>query len=220
MKVRKRKDLTKLENISAPRQWGPGHYLIGMRVTVPSTTQHRKQIGNHSWLTCTGRSSERGLPMRALQCVTVSALLVAAGCAVGGCKPSTSAEAKASRGAAEAPATKSLIGAWKSVPGDRAKNDVGLAMVFERNGTMQMTAEAALGRRSGYTWHCQGRYEFDGGTLKRDFSSCNSCPMGGSCVELPLAKIPGGAKADFPVSFLTPNSVMIGTAVLFADKRQ
>jgi hypothetical protein len=91
-------------------------------------------------------------------------------------------------------------------------------MAFERDGTMQMTAQVM--QTTWLTWHCRGRYEFRGETLEQNFLSCRSCPIGGSCSDLPLTQIPGGAKADFPISFLTPTSVRIGTAILFADQRE
>ena len=163
--------------------------------------------------------------MRTPHCVIVGILLVAAICGVGGCKPRASDETKAKQVTSKALPGNPLVGIWKSQAGRKANAQPSnsLAMAFERDGTMQMTAQMTQtmgGHRSGFTWHCQGRYEFDGGTLDRNFSSCKSCQVGGSCIELPLTQIPGGAKANFPVSFLTPNSVQIGTAILFADQRK
>jgi hypothetical protein len=163
--------------------------------------------------------------MRTSHCIIVGILLVAAICGVGGCKPRASDEAKAKQVTPEALPGNLLVGMWKSQPGGKANDQPsnGLAMTFERDGTMQMTAQITQtvgGHRSGFTWHCQGRYEFDGHTLERNFSSCNSCPVGGSCIDLPLRQIPEGAKANFPVSFLTSDSVQIGTAILFADQRR
>jgi hypothetical protein len=109
------------------------------------------------------------------------------------------------------------------MPGDRASDrqlNEALTMTFRNDGTMEMTARVMQTRHSGFTWHCQGRYEFAGDKLERNFSSCRSCPVGGSCVDLPLTQIPNGVEANFRVSFLTPNSVQIGTAILFADKRK
>jgi len=166
-----------------------------------------------------------GLPMRTSHSVIVGILLVAAICAVGGWKLRASDETKAKQVTPEALPGNPLVGKWKSQAGGKANDQPsnGLAMMFERDGTMQMTAQVTQtmgGHRSGFTWYCQGRYEFDGDTLDRNFSSCKSCPVGGSCIELPLSQIPDGAKAKFPVSFLTPSSVQIGTAILFADQRK
>jgi hypothetical protein len=163
--------------------------------------------------------------MRASHCVIVGILLVAAICAVGGWKLHASDETKAKQVTSKVLPGNPMVGMWKSLASGKANDQPsdGLAMTFERDGTMQMTAQVTQtmgGRRSGFTWHCQGRYEFDGSTLERNFSSCKSCQVGGSCIELPLTQIPGGAKANFPVSFLTPNSVQIGTAILFADQRK
>jgi hypothetical protein len=160
--------------------------------------------------------------MRTSHCVIAGVLLVAAICAVGGWKLRASDETKAKQVSSTALPGNLLVGTWKSLASGKANDQPsdGLAMTFERDGTMQMTAQvtqAMGGRRSGFMWHCQGRYEFDGDTLDRNFSSCKSCPVGGSCIELPLTQIPGGAKASFPVSFLTPSRVQIGTAILFAD---
>jgi len=161
--------------------------------------------------------------MRASHCVIVGILLVALICAVGGWKLRASDETRAKQVTSEALPGNPLVGIWKSHAGGKANDQPsnGLIMAFARDGTMQMTAQVTQtigGHRSGFTWHCQGRYEFDAGTLERNFSSCKSCPVGGSCIELPLSQIPDGAKASFPVSFLAPNSVQIGTAILFADQ--
>jgi len=163
--------------------------------------------------------------MRTSHCVIVGVLLVALICAVGGWKLRASDETKAKQVTPEALPRNPLVGIWKSQASRKANDQPsnGLAMTFERDGTMQMTVQVTQtmgGRRSGFTWHCQGRYEFDGDTLERNFSSCKSCQVGGSCIELPLTQIPDGVKANFPVSFLTPNSVQIGTAILFADQRK
>jgi len=80
----------------------------------------------------------------------VSILLVAAIGAVGGCKPSASDEAKAKQVASKALPGNPLVGIWKSQPGGKANDQpsTGLAMTFERDGTMQMTraGHAADGR--------------------------------------------------------------------------
>ena len=162
--------------------------------------------------------------MRTSHCVIAGIVLVALICAVGGWKLRAFAEIKAHQTAAEALPANHLVGRWKTQAGDKANdhqpND-GLAMTFRNDGTMEMTARVTMGgQHSGFTWHCQGRYELDGDTLERNFSSCKSCPIGGSCIELPLSQIPDGAKANFRVSFLTPTSVQIGTAILFADNRK
>jgi len=160
--------------------------------------------------------------MRRSHCVMAGVLLVAVICAIGGWKLHASAAINPSQATAEAQAN-ALVGSWKTQPGDKANDHQakdGLAMTFRNDGTMEMTARVMMGRHSGFTWHCQGRYAFDGNTLERDFSSCNSCPVGGACIDLALSQIPDGAKASFPVSFLTQNSVQIGTAILFNDKRK
>jgi hypothetical protein len=159
--------------------------------------------------------------MRASHYVIVGMVLVA--CAVFGWKLRASGEIKASQVTPAGLPGNPLVGTWKSLAGAKANDQPsdGLAMTFERDGTMQMTAQVGQtigGRRSGFTWHCQGRYEFRGDTLERNFLSCRSCPIGGSCIDLPLTQIPGGVKANFPVSFPTPTSVQIGTAILFADQ--
>jgi len=154
--------------------------------------------------------------MRTSHCIIVGILLVAAICAVGGWKLRASDETKAKQVTSKALPGNPLVGIWKSPASGKANDQ-------PSDGMMQMTEQVTQtmgGRRSGFTWHCQGRYEFDGNTLDRNFSSCKSCQVGGSCIELPLTQIPGGAKANFPVSFLTPNSVQIGTAILFADQRK
>jgi len=154
--------------------------------------------------------------MRTSHCIIVGILLVAAICAVGGWKLRASDETKAKQVTSKALPGNPLVGIWKSPASGKANDQ-------PSDGMMQMTEQVTQtmgGRRSGFTWHCQGRYEFDGNTLDRNFSSCKSCQVGGSCIELPLTQIPGGAKANFPVSFLTPNSVQIGTAILFADQRR
>ena len=155
--------------------------------------------------------------MRTSHCIIVGILLVAAICAVGGWKLRASDETKAKQVTSKALPGNPLVGIWKSPASGKANDQ-------PSDGMMQMTEQVTQtmgGRRSGFTWHCQGRYEFDGGILERNFSSCKSCQVGGgSCIELPLTQIPGGAKASFPVSFLTPNSVQIGTAILFADQRK
>ena len=108
--------------------------------------------------------------MRTPHCVIVGILLVAAICGVGGCKPRASDETKAKQVTSKALPGNPLVGIWKSQPGGKANDQpsTGLAMTFERDGTMQMTAQMTQtmgGHRSGFTWHCQGRYEFNGGTL-------------------------------------------------------
>jgi hypothetical protein len=162
--------------------------------------------------------------MRRSHCVIAGILLVVLICVVGGWKLHASAGIKPLQVTAEAPPANALVGIWKSSAGDRANDRQpkdGLAMTFRNDGTMEMTARVTMsGRHSGVTWHCQGRYEFDGDTLERNFSSCTSCPAGGVCIDLPLSQIPDGEKANFQVSFLTPNSVKIDTAILFADKRK
>jgi hypothetical protein len=91
-------------------------------------------------------------------------------------------------------------------------------MTFERDGTVQMTAQVT--QTTWLTWHCQGRYEIRGDMFERNFLSCRICPIGGSCSDVPLTQIPGGAKANFPISFPTPTSVQIDNTILFADQRK
>lgn len=162
--------------------------------------------------------------MRKSHSVIAGVLLVALICVFGGGKLHASSGVKAQQVAAEAAPANPLVGRWSARSADKANDrqpSDGLALTFRNDGTMEMTARVTMGGRySGFTWHCQGRYQFDGDTLEREFSSCTSCPAGGSCIDLPLSQMPNGEKANFRVSFLTPNSVQIETAILFADKRK
>ena len=119
--------------------------------------------------------------MRTPHCVIVGILLVAAICGVGGCKPRASDETKAKQVTSKALPGNPLVGIWKSQAGRKANAQPSnsLAMAFERDGTMQMTAQMTQtmgGHRSGFTWHCQGRYEFNGGTLEPQWAAlASSC---------------------------------------------
>jgi hypothetical protein len=163
--------------------------------------------------------------MRKSHCVIAGVLLAALISAVGGWKLYASAGISTQEARAEAAAPANpLVGIWKSSAGDKANDHQpkdGLALTFRNDGTMEMTARITMGGpHSGSTWHCQGRYQFDGDTLERNFSSCTSCPVGGSCIEQPLSQISDAANADFRISFLASDSLQIGTAILFADKRK
>jgi len=155
-------------------------------------------------------------------------LLAFLSCCLIGCKPTEQADAGREKSPPAGPPPNKLVGKWKAV--GKLASPIGNAatgskfvylMDFLPNGAVQTeTAQTTGGGPfAGRVMRCQGTYQFNGGTLNQQLSSCESCLNGGSCTTIGVSDMPSRGTTSQPINFENQNAMTIGLGGLVFQRQ-